>query len=424
VGLFILIIFFLALSAFFSGSEIAFVSANKLGIAVKKSENTRRGNIIHKFYEKPQDFLSTMLVGNNIALVAFTTLTTLLLEPYLSPYIGLGVFSLLIYTLFITIIVLIFGEFLPKTFFSMYSTKMLFGLAYPLSIFKKLLMVPTFIMTGLTNFILKYIFRFNIDNAESVLTKLDLEHFIEDSLSDDHDDIDKEILTNALNLGHSSVSHCMIPRTEIISVDVNDSVEELMSVVLESKLSRIIVTDGDTDNITGYVHHQQLWENPESIKSVILDILYVPDVMNLKDLMMQFINDGTTIACVVDEFGGTAGIITLEDILEEIFGNIEDEHDVEDFVIEKISKDEYLLSGRLEIDYIHEKFPELQLPEGEYQTLSGYIVMTSEIIPEAGQEIALDNYIFTIEDVDETKIEIVRIKVLSPGQEESVDNLS
>jgi len=424
VGLFILIIFFLALSAFFSGSEIAFVSANKLGIAVKKSENTRRGNIIHKFYEKPQDFLSTMLVGNNIALVAFTTLTTLLLEPYLSPYIGSGVFSLLIYTLFITIIVLIFGEFLPKTFFSMYSTKMLFGLAYPLSIFKKLLMVPTFIMTGLTNFILKYIFRFNIDNAESVLTKLDLEHFIEDSLSDDHDDIDKEILTNALNLGHSSVSHCMIPRTEIISVDVNDSVEELMSVVLESKLSRIIVTDGDTDNITGYVHHQQLWENPESIKSVILDILYVPDVMNLKDLMMQFINDGTTIACVVDEFGGTAGIITLEDILEEIFGNIEDEHDVEDFVIEKISDDEYLLSGRLEIDYIHEKYPELQLPEGEYQTLSGYIVMTSEIIPEAGQEIALDNYIFTIEDVDETKIEIVRIKVLSPGQEESVDNLS
>lgn len=424
MGLFILIIFFLALSAFFSGSEIAFVSANKLGIAVKKSENTRRGNIIHKFYEKPQDFLSTMLVGNNIALVAFTTLTTLLLEPYLSPYIGSGVFSLLIYTLFITIIVLIFGEFLPKTFFSMYSTKMLFGLAYPLSIFKKLLMVPTFIMTGLTNFILKYIFRFNIDNAESVLTKLDLEHFIEDSLSDDHDDIDKEILTNALNLGHSSVSHCMIPRTEIISVDVNDSVEELMSVVLESKLSRIIVTDGDTDNITGYVHHQQLWENPESIKSVILDILYVPDVMNLKDLMMQFINDGTTIACVVDEFGGTAGIITLEDILEEIFGNIEDEHDVEDFVIEKISDDEYLLSGRLEIDYIHEKFPELQLPEGEYQTLSGYIVMTSEIIPEAGQEIALDNYIFTIEDVDETKIEIVRIKVLSPGQEESVDNLS
>ncbi len=422
MGLFILIIFFLVLSAFFSGSEIAFVSANKLGIAVKKSENTRRGNIIHKFYERPQDFLSTMLVGNNIALVAFTTLTTVLLEPVMSPFIGVGVFSLLTYTLIITVIVLIFGEFLPKTFFSMYSTKMLFGLAYPLSIFKKLLMVPTFIMTGLTNFILKYIFRFNIDNAESVLTKLDLEHFIEDSLSDDHDDIDKEILTNALNLGHSSVSHCMIPRTEIISVDVNDSVDQLMAIVLESKLSRIIVSDGDVDNVIGYVHHQQLWENPESIKASLLEILYVPDVMNLKDLMMQFINDGTTIACVVDEFGGTAGIITLEDILEEIFGNIEDEHDVEDFIMQKITEDEYLLSGRLEIDYIHEKFPELQLPEGDYQTLSGYIIMTSEIIPESGQEIELDNYLFTIEEVDETKIEIVRIKVLSSGQEEEVDN--
>ena len=420
----ILIVFFLALSAFFSGSEIAFVSANKLGIAVKKAENNRRGNIIHKFYQKPQEFLSTMLVGNNIALVAFTTLTsTVLLEPFLSPFVGAGVFSLLVSTLLITIVVLIFGEFLPKTYFSMYSTKMLFGLAYPLAIFKFLLLIPTFIMTGLTNFILKYIFRFNIDNAESVLTKLDLEHFIEDSLSDDHDDIDKEILTNALNLGHSSVSHCMIPRTEIISVDINDSIEGLMAIVLDSKLSRIIVTDGDTDNVVGYVHHQQLWENPESIRSILLDILYVPDVMNLKDLMMQFINDGSSIACVVDEFGGTDGIITLEDILEEIFGNIEDEHDVEDYVMQKINDTEYLLSGRLEIDYIHEKYPELELREGEYQTLSGYIVMTSELIPELGQQIELDDYLFTIEEVDETKIEIVRLKILPKDREEASENV-
>jgi CBS domain containing-hemolysin-like protein len=425
VGTLLLILFFLILSAFFSGSEIAFVSANKLGIAVKKADNNRRGNIINKFYQKPQDFLSTMLVGNNISLVAFTTLTsTILLEPLLRPFVGVGVLFLLISTLVITIVVLILGEFLPKTYFSMYSTKMLFVLAYPLVIFKYLLAIPTFIMTGLTNFILKYIFRFNIDNAESVLTKLDLEHFIEDSLSDDHDDIDKEILTNALNLGHSSVSHCMIPRTEIISVDINDSVDELMAVVLESKLSRIIVTDGDKDNVIGYVHHQQLWESPESIRSILFDILYVPAVMNLKDLMMQFINDGSSIACVVDEFGGTDGIITLEDILEEIFGNIEDEHDVEDYVMQKINDEEYLLSGRLEIDYIHEKYPELELPEGDYQTLSGYIVMTSELIPELGQQIKLDNYLFTIEEVDETKIEIVRLKLLPEDSEEALDNNS
>jgi len=419
VGLILLIIFFLVLSAFFSGSEIAFVSANKLGVAVKMEDNTRRGHIIARFYEKPEDFLSTMLVGNNIALVAFTTLTTILLEPVVSPIIGDGIISLFVYTLIITIVVLILGEFLPKTFFSMYSTKMLFGLAYPLVIFKKLLTVPTFVMTGLSTFILRHIFRFNTDNVESVLTKIDLEHFIEDSLSDDQDDIDKEILTNALALNHSMVSHCMIPRTEIISVDISSSVDELLDIVLKSKLSRIIVSDGDLDNIEGYVHHQQLWENPKSIKKMILDILYVPDVMNLRDLMMQFINDGTSIACVVDEFGGTAGIITLEDILEEIFGNIEDEHDVEDFVMQRINDDEYLLSGRLEIDYIHEKFPELELPAGDYQTLSGYIVMTSEIIPELNQKIELEDMLFTIEEVDETKIEIVRLRRLHKSDEEN-----
>lgn len=419
MGLILLIIFFLVLSAFFSGSEIAFVSANKLGVAVKMEDNTRRGHIIARFYEKPEDFLSTMLVGNNIALVAFTTLTTILLEPVVSPIIGDGIISLFVYTLIITIVVLILGEFLPKTFFSMYSTKMLFGLAYPLVIFKKLLAVPTFVMTGLSTFILRHIFRFNTDNVESVLTKIDLEHFIEDSLSDDQDYIDKEILTNALALNHSTVSHCMIPRTEIISVDISSSVDELLDIVLKSKLSRIIVSDGDLDNIEGYVHHQQLWENPKSIKKMILDILYVPDVMNLRDLMMQFINDGTSIACVVDEFGGTAGIITLEDILEEIFGNIEDEHDVEDFVMQKINDDEYLLSGRLEIDYIHEKFPELELPAGDYQTLSGYIVMTSEIIPELNQKIELGDMLFTIEEVDETKIEIVRLRRLHKSDEEN-----
>jgi CBS domain containing-hemolysin-like protein len=423
VVLLIIILFFLLLSAFFSGSEIAFVSANKLGIAVKKEENTKRGQIIHRFYEKPQDFLSTMLVGNNIALVAFTTLTTVLLEPFLSPIIGTGVLSLLIYTLLITVVVLVFGEFLPKTFFSLYATKMLFGLAYPLSIFKMLLMLPTSLMTAMTNLILKYIFRLNLDNVDSVFTKLDLEHFIEDSLSDDHVDIDKEILTNALNLGHSTVSHCMLPRTEIISVDINASVSELMDVILETKLSRIIVTDGDMDNIIGYVHHQQLWEKPKSIRSILLDILYVPDVMNLKDLMKQFINDGTSIACVVDEFGGTDGIITLEDILEEIFGNIEDEHDVEDYVMQKINEGEYLFSGRLEIDYIHETFPEIELPEGDYQTLSGYIVMTSETIPELGQQLELDHYQFTIEEVDETKIEIVRMKrkLISEDSDSNLD---
>ena len=407
--LILVIIVFLVLSAFFSGSEIAFVSANKLGIAVKKEQRTRRGLIISKFYEDREGFLSTMLVGNNIALVAFTYFATKLMSPAIEPYIGDGFGALLVYTVIITIIVLIFGEFLPKTFFGMYSTKALYLFAFPLVFFKKLLAIPTFFMTRISDLILKKVLRVKTDNAEDALTRLDLEHFIADSLSDDQDEIDKEILTNALNLGHNTVGQCMVPRTEIVTIDKTATVDELIEVFKESKLSRVLVIDGEIENILGYIHHQQLLSNPNNIRKLILDIPYVPEVMNLKDLMLHFIKEGTSIACVVDEFGGTAGIITLEDILEEIFGEIEDEHDVEDFIMEHISEGEYLLSGRLEIDHINETFPELDLPEGEFQTLSGYVVMTSETIPELGQEVELGKYKFVVEKVDDTKIEVLRV---------------
>lgn len=409
MGLILLIILFLMLSAFFSGSEIAFISANKLKIAVKKEQQSGAGNIISDFYEKPQNFLSTMLVGNNIALVAFTYFATILIAPHIEPHLGDGLLSLLIYTLLITIVVLIFGEFLPKTLFSMYATKMLFILAYPLFAFKKLLAIPTFLMTGLSNVLLKRVFGLPTDDVENALTRIDLEHFIADSISDDHDDIDKEILTNALNLGHLKVGNCMVPRTEIVSIDKTATVEELIEVFQTSRLSRIIVLDGDVENVVGYVHHQQLLSNPKTLNKIILELLFVPDVMNLKELMLQFIREGTSIACVVDEFGGTAGIITLEDILEEIFGEIEDEHDQEDYVMRKINDVEYLFSGRLEIDHINEKFPELGLPEGDFQTLSGYIVMTSETIPDLGEQVEMDNYIFKVEEVHDTKIETVRV---------------
>lgn len=415
--LILLILVFLVLSAFFSGSEIAFISANKLGIAVKKEQKTRTGQIISGFYEKPQSFLSTMLVGNNIALVAFTYFMTAFMMPFIEPGFGNGVLSLLIYTLITTVIILIAGEFFPKTYFNLHSTKMLFLFAYPLYFFKKLLAFPTYLMTSLSEFLLKRILRVPVENAHDVLTRLDLENYIADSLSDDQDDIDKEILTNALNLGHLRVFNCMVPRTEIVSIDNEASLDELIEVFKESKLSRIIVTDGDADNIEGYIHHQQLLHKPGTLKKMTMEILYVPDVMNLKDLMLQFIKDETSIACVVDEFGGTAGIITLEDILEEIFGEIEDEHDVEEYTMEKVGEHEYLFSGRLEVDFINEKYPELDLPEGEYQTLSGYIVMTSETIPSLGEQVELGQNIFKIEEVDDTKIEIVRV-IHTPEKDE------
>lgn len=408
----------LVLSAFFSGSEIAFVSANKLGIAVKKEQRTKRGLVLSKFYDDREGFLSTMLVGNNIALVAFTYFATELMSPIVEPYLGESIAALLTYTLTVTVVVLLFGEFLPKTFFGMHSTKALFLFAYPLFFFKKFLAIPTFFMTRISNLILTKILRVPTENAEDALTRLDLEHFIADSLSDDQDEIDKEILTNALNLGHNTVGQCMVPRPEIVYVDKTASVDELIEVFKTSKLSRILVIDGEIENVLGYIHHQQLLSNPSSIGKLILDILYVPEVMNLKDLMLQFIKEGTSIACVVDEFGGTAGIITLEDILEEIFGEIEDEHDQEDYIMEKVNESEYLLSGRLEIDHINEKFPELDLPEGEFQTLSGYVVMTSETIPGLGDEVELEDFKFVVEKVDDTKIETLRL-IVSPEDKEN-----
>ncbi len=420
ISLIVIIFLFLLLSAFFSGSEIAFVSANKLGIAVKKEQNTKRGHIISKFYDKPESFLGAMLVGNNIALVAFTYFATILLAHFLEPYLGDGAVSLLVYTLILTLVVLVLGEFLPKTYSSLNPTTTLFTLAYPLVFFKKILALPAYFMTGLSNLLLRPFVKVPDDLSSSALNRVDLEHYIADSLSDDQDDIDKEILTNALTLSHNNLAHCMIPRTEIVWIDKGATIPELIDTFRSSRLSRIIVADGDVDNIEGYVHHQQLLSDPKSVKKAYMDILYVPEVMNLKELMSQFIKDGSSIACVVDEFGGTAGIITLEDILEEIFGEIEDEHDVEEYVMQQLNENEYLFSGRLEVDHINEKFPELDIPEGEYQTLSGYIVMTSEDIPQEGEQVTLGNYCFKIEEVDETKIEMVRVIKLDVEEEDEV----
>lgn len=415
--LIISIIIFLLLSAFFSGSEIAFVSANKLGIEVMKNKKSRRGNILTKFYEKPSEFLGTMLVGNNIALVIFTILMTQLIDPILEPIIGANGTLLFCVTLIITAVVLLFGEFLPKTLFRLFSNDMLMALAYPLRFFKWFLTFPTWIMMVLSDALLKYVLRQPTDQVESALTRVDLEHFINDKISEE-EDIDKEILTNALNLRQTKVRDCMIPRTEIVHIEKSATIDEVLAIFKESRLSRVIITDGGIENAVGYIHHQQLLDNPKSIRKLVMPISYVPEAMNVQSLMYNFIKEETTIACVVDEFGGTAGLITLEDILEEIFGEIEDEHDIEDNLEQVIDEDEYVFSGRLEIDYLNEKYPSLNFPEGEYHTLSGYIVMTSGSIPKAKAKIQMDGFDFILEEVSETKIEVVRVIKLYEIEEE------
>ncbi len=413
------ILFFLTLSAFFSGSEIAFVSASKLGVEIKRGEGSRRGSILGRFYDHPEDFLGTMLVGNNIALVVLTYFMTVALTPFIETWITNEAFLLFINTIIITLLVLVFGEYLPKTLFRLFANESLFALAYPLKFFKIMLKAPTYVMLGATNIIMRLFVKSPDKELTAALTRKDLHHYIEETLSDFNEDIDKEIFTNALNLNQLKVRDCFVPRTEIIHMDNSGSVEELIDLFKETRVSRILISEGDIENIIGYIHHQQLLDNPKNLKKLVLDIPYVPEAMNARDLMLAFINENTNIACVVNEFGGTAGIITLEDILEEIFGEIEDEHDTETNLAQKISDTEYLFSGRLEIDYLNETYDILNLPEGEYHTLSGYIVMTSGNIPEnEGDLIEIDGYQFIIEKLSDTKIEEVRVIKLAEPEED------
>lgn len=405
-----LIILFLMLSALFSGTEIAYISASKLRVELKKKKGARRGQILAGFYEDPASFLGTMLVGNNIALVVFTTLITRLIEPSLLqvPFFQAPLALLLTETVLATIILLLFGEFLPKTLFRLYADDALYLFAYPLKVLQWLLLVPSWIMTRLSNLLLR-ILRTPTEEVDKAFTRLDLENFINDTQTNTEEDIDRELFGKALNLRDVRVRECMVPRPEIENIDINASVEELEQIFRETKLSRIIVTKDDIDNVLGYVHHQQLLQQPKSISKLILDLPFIPEVMRVTSLLNQFIRDRINIAIVVDEYGGVSGLITLEDILEEIFGEIEDEHDQEEYVESVIRPEkEFIFSGRLEIDYLNEKYG-LGLPEGDYHTLSGYLVMTHGAIPERGAVLEFDRYQFVLELVSDTKIEMARV---------------
>lgn len=405
-----LILLFLVFSALFSGLEIAFVSSNKLKVELRKKKGAHRSQILAGFYERPSVFIGSMLVGNNIAMVGLTYFATQLLSPWLQSFTGDGFLLMLANTILITMVVLFFGEFLPKTVFRLYADRILYLLAYPVQVLLRLLSPVAWLFNKISLLIIRLAMRTEITASDPAFTRLDLEQFIMESGSDAEGEVvDREMFGNALNLKEIRVRDCMVPRPEIEYIDINAGVEELENLFRETKLSRILVVEDDVDNVLGYVHHQQLLERPRSIRSIRLEILFVPEVMRVSDLLHKFIAERVNIVCVVDEFGGVAGLITLEDILEEIFGEIEDEHDEEEYIEEQLSDTEFRFSGRLEIDYLNEKYPALQLPEGEYHTLSGYLVMTTGSIPQQGAEIDLNGVRFVLEQVSETKIETVRI---------------
>ncbi len=414
------VIFFLLLSALFSGSEIAYVSANKLRVELKKKRGTRRSRIMAAWFDRPADFMSTMLVGNNIALVAFTSLISGTFALLINPWIPEGgMLNLLVVTLILTLIVLVFGEYLPKTLFRLFADDALYFLAVPLRALQWLLYLPSRIMTGSSNQLLSLFFKRPAEELDTVLTRLDLENFVIESRSAADEEtgvIDAKLFGNALNLSDVRVSDCMVPRTEIQSVDVSATIDELEAKFLETRLSRIIVIDGDMDEVLGYVHHQQLLDLPEKLAPIVLDLAFVPEVTRVTDLLDQSIKEQLSIACVVNEFGDIAGLVTMEDLLEEIFGEIEDEFDDDPYLETEEEDGSFSFSGRLEIDYLNDKY-DLDLPEGEYHTLSGFIVTEAERVPDQNESLELSGFQCDMLEVSNTRIEVVRLRKLEKEDE-------
>ncbi len=406
------IIIFTILSAIFSGTEIAFVSANKVGIEIEKNKNSLRAKILSSYYNKPNEFISVLLIGNNIALVVLTFLFSKMLDPYIDQLLSNNLIKLLVETVTITVFVLIFAEFIPKTLFRAYANEMITALVFPIYFFNIILRIPTIIFTNISTFLLKHIFKTKIEDNNIQLTRIDLENFVDNNISED-DDIEKEMFQNVLNLNQVKVKEVMVPRPEIVTVDKTATREELIKVFTKSKHSRIIVIDDTIENVLGYIHHQQLIiEDFKIVEEVIMPITFIAETMNVRDLMLRFIKDAQNLTIIVDEYGSVSGLVTLEDLIEEIFGEIQDEYDREDAIEKDLGNNEYIFSGRLELDYINETYG-LHLDDEEYNTLSGLIVMTLGKIPKGGDEFEMGDYKFKILKVSKKKIELVKITKIS-----------
>ncbi len=402
----------LVLSAMFSGSEIAFVSASKLKIELKKKNGSFRGRLLDKFYVKPAEFIGSLLVGNNVVMVIFTFLMSKALTPVLKPYIGNEFLIFIVVTLFLTFIVLIFGEFLPKTIFRLQADKLLFALAVPLRFFSVLFLLPSKFMNWITRFVLTKVLKMPEKRELNVFTRNDLEYLVKFGNGTHQDEnVQQEMFENALYLQDVKVKVVMTQRTEIVYVDKDATEDELIDIFKESGLSRILVVKETLDDVIGYVHHIKLMEKFTKVEDITLPIVIVPETLRVHDLLYKLMRRKQTIACVVDEYGSVSGLVTLEDVLEEIFGEITDEHDEEEALFKKISDKEFLFIGRIEIDKVNKISDNLKIPEGDYNTLSGYIVTTTHNIPEQGEEIMLGDNKFIIEQVSDKIIERVRVLI-------------
>ncbi|MEQ8470122.1 MAG: hemolysin family protein [Marinoscillum sp.] len=418
-SLYIGILVSLLFSAFFSGIEIAFISADKLHIEVMSKKGTFTGKVLSEFVSKKSHFLATMLVGNNLSIVLYGILMTKLLEPWLydilPPALSGDVIVLVIQSLMSTIIVLITAEFLPKSLFMLNPDVMLTVFALPMSVIYVALFPVVWLITQISRFIITKGLRFDYSEDKPVFGLTDLNNYIKRNIlnieKEEEAEIDAKIFNNAIEFKTIRVRECMIPRTEIIAVDVNDDINELKEEFIDSGHSKILVYKESIDEVIGYCHSLEMFKKPEKIKDILTPILIVPETMLANELLIQFITQHKSIALVVDEYGGTSGIVTMEDVIEEIFGEIRDEHDDEYLVEEEIDEHNFILSARHEVDYLNDKY-DWELPTGEYDTLGGLILAFHEDIPTVNEAILIAPFHFTIFTMEENRIDKVKLTLL------------
>jgi len=407
----LLIVITLLLSAFFSGMEIAFVSANKLKLELDKKSNSFTSKIISIFTKQESNFIVSMLIGNNIALVVYGMLMAQILEFNLNEIIPSSFLLIIVQTIISTFIILVVAEFIPKAIFRINSNSVLKFFSIPLLISFFILYPFNLLMITLSKWILK-IFKVEIDENQRLFDRVDLDDYLKMFKSNQDENIEVEMLQNALELPTIKARECMIPRTEIVAVEIKTSILDLKELFIASKLSKILVYKNDIDNIIGYVHSLDLFRKPKTIRSILMPIPIVTETMVATDLLQLFINQHRAVAVVVDEYGGTSGMVTVEDVTEEIVGEIEDEHDKEMLIDKKIDNKTFLFSARMEIDAINKKY-ELDLPTSEeYETLAGLLLHFNEDIPAIEKEVYIEKFKFTVKEVNDRSIQLIQIYII------------
>lgn len=421
----LIIIIMLLLSAFFSGMEIAFISANKIYIEIEKKQKGLLARVLTRLTAKPSKFIATMLIGNNIALVVYGLFMGDLLMTWFTGMLPSGNtfiqlvltdFSLVTQTIISTLIILLTAEFLPKVMFQIYANTLLKVLAIPAFFFYFLFSFISDFVIKVSDYILKTLFKTAGDEVQLAFSKMELGDYITEQMEtvEAKDEVDSEIqiFQNALEFSTVKAREVMVPRTEIMAVELHETPKNLAKLFTETGYSKILIYNDTIDNIIGYVHSYELFKKPKTIKSILLPVEYVPETMLIHEILNVLTKKRKSISVVLDEYGGTSGIMTVEDIVEELVGEIEDEHDTTDLHEEKIDENTFKFSARLEVDYINEIY-KLELPDSEeYETLGGLIVNETGEIPDKDTEIKVDNFMFTILEVSGNKIDLVSLKIL------------